>query len=331
MVNNNSSIPAPLTVDAQGRIYVADGYCRIIRVDDMSGTNWTTYGSCGSGGAGLFGNISHMVVDSLGRIYINDTSNSQIVRMDDMNGTNWITFNNIGSGTGQISSGFGSIAVDANFRIYIADTGNNRIVRMDDMLGTNWTALTQSPQFPGYYYTILSPSELAVNAQNQIFFVDTTSLVRVDDMTGTNWTMVSLGACPSSSLTVDYSGTPFTSAGQLFTGGGMCIFPGMSTSLASSGAVGASAGPSYVWGVTPAPLTSPLPPALSFTPNSLTFANQNINTVSASQALTLNNFGGNPLNVSFSPTNGYTVSEQLPGQPHCWGRPVLPRCHSHPI
>jgi hypothetical protein len=304
--------PSTLAVDAQGRIYVADGYCRIIRVDDLNGTNWTTYGSCGSGGPGLFGNISHIVVDSLGRIYVNDTSNSQIVRIDDMNGTNWTTFNNIGSSTGQISASFGSIAVDANFRIYIADTGNNRIVRMDDMLGTNWTALTQSPQFPGYYYTIVSPTVLAVNAQNQIYFVDTTSLVRVDDMTGANWTMVGLGSCPSSSLAVDYGGTPFTGAGQLFTGAGMCIFPGMSTSLASSGAVGASAGPSYVWGVTPAPLSSPLPPALSFSPNSLTFANQNINTVSVTQPVTLNNFGGSPLSVSFSPTNGYTVTSNCP-------------------
>jgi hypothetical protein len=304
--------PGTLAVDAQGRIYVADLDCRIIRIDDMKGTNWTTYGSCGSGGPGLFGNISHIVVDSLGRIYVTDPSNSQIVRMDDMNGTNWTTFSNIGSGTGQISSSFGSIAVDSNFRIYIADAGNNRIVRMDDMLGTNWTALTQSPQFPGYYYTIVSPSVLAVNAQNQIYFVDTSSLVRVDDMTGANWTMVGLGSCPSSSLTVDYGGTPFLGAGQLFTGGGMCIFPGMSTSLASSGTVGASAGPSYVWGVTPAPLSSPLPPALSFSSNSLTFANQNINTVSTSQPVTLNNFGGSPLNLSFAPTNGYTVTSNCP-------------------
>ena len=144
---NQFFYPSAVTADAQGHIYIADGYCRVIRIDDMTGTNWTTYGSCGSGSAGLFGNIAQIVIDSLGRIYLHDTSNQQIVRMDDMNGTNWVTFGNLGSGAGQVSAGFGSFAVDAGSRIYIADTANSRIVRMDDMLGTNWTALTQSPNF----------------------------------------------------------------------------------------------------------------------------------------------------------------------------------------
>src|SRR5947209_8183672 len=56
-----------IAVDSAGRIYVADTYnARIVRIDDMNGTNWTTLSGIGSG-------------------------NRRIVRMDDTSGTNWTT------------------------------------------------------------------------------------------------------------------------------------------------------------------------------------------------------------------------------------------------
>ncbi len=38
-----------MAVDDQGRIYVADlGNARIVRVDDIDGNGWTTYGTPGA-------------------------------------------------------------------------------------------------------------------------------------------------------------------------------------------------------------------------------------------------------------------------------------------
>jgi hypothetical protein len=109
--------------------------CRVVRIDNMGGANWTTYGgTCGSG-QGQFSDPQGIAVDSTGRIYLMDTNNSRLVRIDDMNGTNRTVFNNVGTGTGQVSN-FTSVTVDRSGRIYIPDNG--RIVRMDDMNGTNW-------------------------------------------------------------------------------------------------------------------------------------------------------------------------------------------------
>src|SRR5271165_7173222 len=55
-----------IALDSAGRIYIADTYnCRIVRIDDMNGTNWTSYGgACGSA-QGQFYDPSGIAVDSM--------------------------------------------------------------------------------------------------------------------------------------------------------------------------------------------------------------------------------------------------------------------------
>src|SRR3989475_350287 len=62
-----------IALDPTGRIYIADTYnCRIVRIDDMNGTNWTSYGgTCGSD-PGQFYDPSGIAVDSAGEIYVAD-------------------------------------------------------------------------------------------------------------------------------------------------------------------------------------------------------------------------------------------------------------------
>lgn len=76
---------------------------RIVRIDDMSGTNWTTFGSSGSG-TNQFDFTYGIAVDSAGKIYIVDSGNHRIVRIDDMTGTNWTTYGTNGTGTNQLSN-----------------------------------------------------------------------------------------------------------------------------------------------------------------------------------------------------------------------------------
>jgi hypothetical protein len=290
-----------IAVDSLGRIYVADTYnCRVVRIDDMNGTNWTTYGStCGSG-PGQFSDPSAIAVDSLNRIYVMDTNNARLVRIDDMSGTNWITFGSAGSGVNQFAS-FGSVAVDSNLHIYVADGGNRRIVRMDDMIGTNWTILTQSPTVNGASYTFQDPAAVAIDSAGKIYILDLEyyqpAVVRVDDMTGANWTSLYVGSAPTNSIGVDSTGLVYVG------GGGVRVIDNMAGVLTSSGTV-APYGSYYVFGITPVPLPSPHPPAMTLTPTALTFANQNIGTSSVSQPVTITNFGGSPLNLSSISANG---------------------------
>jgi hypothetical protein len=286
-----------IALDSAGRIYIADTYNgRVVRIDDINGTNWTSFGTWGSA-VGQFMDLSGISVDSAGRIYVMDTGNNRLVRMDDMNSTNWTTMSGIGSGVGQFAQYVAPVAFDASGRIYVADTGNKQIVRMDDMSGTNWTTLTQSPVINSYIYSLQSPVGVAVDAAGRIYIADAEyyqpAVVRVDDMTGANWTSLYLGASSTpQSIAVDSSGM------VLVGGGGAKIVDNMMGVLTSSSALTQYYGPSYVFGATLVPLPSPRPSAISFSPATLTFANQDIGTSSNSQPVTITNFGGRPLNFS---------------------------------
>lgn len=300
-----------LALDAAGRIYVSDTYnCRVVRTDDMIGTNWTTYGgTCGSG-QGQFYDPSGIAVDSTGRIYVMDTGNSRLVRIDDMSGTNWVTFSSVGTGTGQLSQ-FLSVAVDSAGRIYVPDAG--RLVRMDDMTGANFTVLTQSPPINGYSYIFEQPIAVALDSTGRIYVADNVAsgatVVRVDDMTGTNWTSIvtsPTGSTGLNSISVDGSGTAFTG------GGGAKAIVNMAAVLNSSGSVG-PIGSYYVFGVTALPLPSPRPSAVSLNPGTLNFS-QNVGTT-GSLPLIISNFGGSPLNIgTITASNGFSETNTCPGQ-----------------
>ena len=302
-----------VALDSAGRIYVADTYnCRIVRIDDMNGTNWTTYGgTCGSG-QGQFSDPSGLAVDGLGKIYVMDTGNSRVVRMDDMTGFNWVSYGSAGTGAGQFAQYLTSIAVDAGSRIYIADTGNNRIVRMDDMTGANWTALTQSQPLNGLSHSFSSPVAIALDSAGKIYVADNEyfapAVIRVDDMTGANWISIytsrTSGGAGLNSIAVDTSGTVFTG------GGGAKLVDKMTAVLSSSGTIG-PVGSYYVFGVTPVPLPSPRPSAIRFSPPALSFS-QNIGTT-GSQALTIANFGGSSLSLSgISASGGFPDTSDCP-------------------
>src|SRR5258708_35701664 len=66
---------APVAFDASGRIYVADtGNKQIVRMDDMSGTNWTTLTQSPVINSYIYSLQSPVgvAVDAAGRIYIAD-------------------------------------------------------------------------------------------------------------------------------------------------------------------------------------------------------------------------------------------------------------------
>jgi hypothetical protein len=302
-----------LALDSAGRIYIADTYnCRVVRIDDMNGTNFTSFGTCGTD-VGQFNDPSGIAVDGNGRIYVLDTNNCRVTAMDDMNGTNWASYGTCGSGVGQFAPYYlAQLAVDSSSRIYVADTANLRVARFDDMTGTNWTTLSQGPQVNGGTPLLQGPVAVTLDAAGRIYIADngaaSPAVVRVDDMTGANWTSVdTYGSTGFTSISVDSGGTVFLG------GGGAHLVINMTAVLNSSGSVG-PIGSYYVFGVTSIPVPTPRPSAVGLFPSTLTFA-QNVGATSPAQSVVISNFGGNPLDLgNISASAGYNATNNCPSQ-----------------
>jgi sugar lactone lactonase YvrE len=336
-------------------MYIADySFSRILRTDDLYGTNEVTYGSTGTG-VGQFYGTSGIALDSSGRIYIGDLYNARIVRIDDMTGKNWTTFGTYGSGANQFSYATGDIAIDAQGRIYVMDIGNNRLDRFDDMTGKNWTTfgtpgtgvnqfegasgvaldaagniyiadtgngrIIQMADMNGTNWTTLSPvgsiSHVAIDPQNRIVWgvnAGTTTVSRVDNMSGANEVTLAVG-----NGAVAINGLQVASDGTTFVAtqyGGEMIFDDIATGAGflDNGLISQPSGIAVV------PVPNPVP-AVKLSATSLTFAPQNVGTTSPAQNVTVTNFGSAPLDLVITVSKDFLVGgncpSALPGGSYC--------------
>lgn len=309
--------PHGVALDASGRIYVVDTFnCRIVRVDDITGKNWTTLGgTCGAGAKQFSTGAADIALGTSGRIYVADPGNSRIVRSDDMSGTNWTTFGTTGSGPNQFIGPQG-VAIDAKGKIYIADAGNRRIVRIDDMTGTNWTTLTQSPIINGYIYSFAAPAHVALDTIGRIVVGDSNNVIRVNNMTGAGWTTLGVGTSVAG-VNVASDGTTYVAGGNSSGGSGVVMFDDITTGAGFLGTnlVGNPGG------IHPVPVPKPVP-AVTVVPATLAFGSENIGTTSAPQDITLTNFGGALLDIaSVLASKDFIYSDTcpaaLPGGSNC--------------
>ncbi len=114
--------PDAMAVDGQGRLYVSDvGNRRIVRFDDMQGTNWT---ELPTGLSAMYG----VWVDDRDRVYVSDWQLGEVRRYAGMSDANPETHSGLNRPMG--------ICTDASGRIYVCEYGANAVVRFDDMDGS---------------------------------------------------------------------------------------------------------------------------------------------------------------------------------------------------
>src|SRR5579863_7653586 len=178
------TLPQSVSIDPAGHIWVVDGTGRLIRMDDMNGTNWTVVATAGGSGVGQFAALSSApAFDALGRIYVADAGNRWIVRFDDLNFTNWTTLSQsqpIGPYVFQFGGPIG-VVTDQAGKIYVADGIN--VIRVDDMTGANWTSISLGTFAP---HTIAIDSSGMVMLGNgyNAQIVDSEAAVLTSNITG---------------------------------------------------------------------------------------------------------------------------------------------------
>jgi DNA-binding beta-propeller fold protein YncE len=118
------NFPTNLSVDREGRLYVADTLNFRVQVFDRSGTFVKSIGAQGDG-PGALNRAKGVGVDSEGHIYIADSSfnNFQIF---DGEGQILMFVGSPGTGPGEFLLPAG-LFVDSRDRIYVADQGNARV------------------------------------------------------------------------------------------------------------------------------------------------------------------------------------------------------------
>jgi len=178
--------PPTAAVD-QSRIYVADwANHRIVRLNDMRGGGWISYGD-GQGDRPLRFPVG-ICVDPRGGIHIAEQYHQRILQMDDMLGARWQTCEPPSPSEGAINKFAGSwICVDSAGRIYFTYDGDHRVVRIDDMSGAGRVTLGTEGSGPNQFRY---PAGIAVDRSGRIYVADFDNfrVVRIDDMHGTNWT-----------------------------------------------------------------------------------------------------------------------------------------------
>jgi DNA-binding beta-propeller fold protein YncE len=213
---NQFTYPQGIFVSPTGQIYVADtgthfrvvqGINRIVRVDDIAGKGWTTFGTDGSG-VNQFTEPRGVFVNASGQIYVADSYNSRIVRINDMTGAGWTTFGSYGKEINHFDLPR-SVVVSRSGQIYVADAGNSRVVRIDNMTGAGWITFGTLGQGINQFVQI---TDMYVTPTGQIYVADFyKGIIRINDMTGVGWT--TLGGFNSGVVSVFVN-----PIGQIFVG-----------------------------------------------------------------------------------------------------------------
>jgi sugar lactone lactonase YvrE len=207
-------VPAGLTFDAQGNLYIADRANHRIRKVNKRGIITTvagngTAGFGGDGGPATQASLnlpSGVVVDKQGNLYISDRSNNRvrvvntqgIIKTFAGTGNDGYHGDNMPALKATLDKPFG-LALDKNENLYIADRGNNRIRKIDSS-GLISTVAGDGGFFfigdngPAYRASIAGPTGVAVDSKDNIYIADrSNNRIRMVDKLGMIRTVMGTG------------------------------------------------------------------------------------------------------------------------------------------
>ena len=224
-ISDQASCETNCTVTRAGNRSIPDS--RIIRIDDLTGKNWVSFGTFGKG-LNQFKYPNHVTVGSDGKIYLADSRNDRIVRIDDMTGKGWITYGTSGR-TGEPSTpsqvnlppGEGlfiqpsAVAFDSKGRIYIVS--GTELARIDDMTGKGWTTFGSAGSGANQFF---KGKSLAIDTMDRIYFVDAGNhrIVRIDDMTGAGWVTFGTKGSGAGPVEDELNGVTLDAQGRIYLG-----------------------------------------------------------------------------------------------------------------
>jgi hypothetical protein len=198
----------PITVDTAGNVYVADGLRRVTRVAPdgtttlIAGTGVqakpdTAEGDGGPASASPLGVPAQLAVDSVGNLYIADTSALRVRRVTPDGtittiaggGTTVLNANGAFAPDGtkptdlKLSQVTG-VAVDSKGRVYVADAGMDAIFRFGTTGGIEFLMGDQkggsdSDSLPANATRLTNASDLVIDAQKNLVFLEARVIYRI--------------------------------------------------------------------------------------------------------------------------------------------------------
>jgi sugar lactone lactonase YvrE len=184
------NLPAGLTVDGSGNIYVADTYNHTIRKITSTGTVSTVAGQAGSsgsadgsGGNARFNYPSSVAVDSTGNLYVADTNNFTIRKITPAGAVSTVAglagISGISDGAGNAArfSSPEGVTVDGSGNLYVADTDNHTIRKITPAGAVTTLAglagTSGGGDGSGSVAQFQYPADLAVDSAGNLYVADT--------------------------------------------------------------------------------------------------------------------------------------------------------------
>ena len=207
-------VPAGLTFDSKGNLYIADRENHRVRMVNKKGIITTvagngTAGFSGDGGPATQASLnlpSGLAVDSKDNLYISDRSNNRvrvvnskgIIKTIAGNGKDGYHGDNMPALKATLDKPFG-LAIDKDNNLFIADRGNNRIRKVDGSGLISTVAGDGGFYFigdngPAYRASIAGPTDVAVDGKGNIYIADrNNNRIRVVDKLGMIRTLMGTG------------------------------------------------------------------------------------------------------------------------------------------